>query len=167
MRKQIYLAIKERLQRLIIDKMGAIIIMSDQMLEEFKNMNITPNYAIKHIALWNRQVEFIEEENIFAMPAAFIEFGKIQWRHQGGGLGGQDADLTVGIHVISAATPEGLDHLSLLDDINRCLHKFSTEHISSMQRTQSIPCHDHEEVLDDVEVFQCVIYDRTAQKKTL
>ena len=108
----------------------------------------SPERAIKHIGLWNRQVEFIQEETHFPMPAVFVEFGKIAWRHQMGGM--QDADLTVGLHVLTAAVPEGYDgaefHLDLLDKINRCLHGFGGESWGSFKRSASIPCHDHEEI---------------------
>lgn len=85
-------------------------------------------------------------------------------------MGGmQDADLTVGLHVLTAAVPEGYDgaefHLDLLDKINRCLHGFGGESWGSFKRSASIPCHDHEEILDDTEVFQAVVYDTSSMKK--
>lgn len=167
MRKQIYLALKERLQRLVINDTGDIVVASEQMLGTLKSEGKSPNYAIKHISLWNRQVEFIEDENIFTMPAVFIEFGKIQWRHQSGGV--QDAELTVGLHVLTSAVPEGYDgdlyHLELIDSINRCLHGFQSDYMGSMARSVSLPCHDHDEILDTTEVFKCVIYDDSAVKK--
>ena len=35
---------------------------------------------IKHIDLWNRNVEFIEQEEGWERPAVFVEFGSIQWK---------------------------------------------------------------------------------------
>ena len=35
---------------------------------------------IKHIDLWNRNVEFIEQEEGWERPAVFVEFGPIQWK---------------------------------------------------------------------------------------
>lgn len=167
MRKQIYLALKDRLKRLIIGDTGDIIMVSEQMPDNLKSEDKTPRFAIKHVGLWNRQVEFIEDENIFKMPAVFVEFGKIEWRHQNGGL--QDAELTIGLHVLTSAVPEGYDgdlcHLELLDNINRCLHGFQSDYIGSVERSVSLPCHDHEEVLDTTEVFKCVIYDDSAVKQ--
>lgn len=32
--------------------------------------------AVKHVALWNHNVEFIEQEEGWARPAVFVEFGK-------------------------------------------------------------------------------------------
>lgn len=169
MRKEVYQALKKRLSQLITDQTGNITFVSKERLQAIIESGDTPNYVIKHIALWNRQVEFIGEESIFVMPAVFIEFGKISWRTQTNGL--QDADLTIGLHVLTNAVPEGFDgdtfHLDLLDMINRCLYSFSTEHIGSLERTASIPCHDHEEILDNTEVFKCLIHDNSAVKKMM
>lgn len=169
MRKKLYLDLKRRLQQLITDESGNITFISEELLRQMIESGDTPDYTIKHFALWNRQVEFIEEEDIFATPAVFIEFGKISWRTQSNGL--QDADITIGLHVITNAMPEGYDgdtlHLDLLDKINRCLYGFSTENTGSMERTASIPCHDHEEILDNTEVFKCLVYDNSAVKKIM
>ena len=35
--------------------------------------------AIKHIDLWNHNVEFIEQEENWARPAVFVEFRPIRW----------------------------------------------------------------------------------------
>ena len=35
---------------------------------------------IRHIDLWNHNVEFIEQEQAWPRPAVFIEFHPIQWR---------------------------------------------------------------------------------------
>ena len=59
MRRQLYLDIKNRLQSIIGE--------DEQPL-------------IKHFDLWNRQVEFIEEETPFECPAVFVEFDRLDWR---------------------------------------------------------------------------------------
>ena len=167
MRKELYKALKERLSRLIVADGGGVSFVSEERIKEMEEAGAPPERAVKHVGLWNRQVEFIEEEAVFPMPAVFVEFGKIAWRHQAGGV--QDADLTVGLHVLTAAVPEGFDgaefHLDLLDKINDCLHGFEGERWGSFKRSASIPCHDHEEILDDTEVFQALVYDRSAERK--
>lgn len=169
MRKEVYQALKKRLSQLITDEAGNITFISEERLQAIIESGDTPNCVIKHITLWNRQVEFIAEESIFAMPAVFIEFGKISWRTQTNGL--QDADLTIGLHVLTNAVPEGFDgdtfHLDLLDKINRCLYGFSIDCLGSLERTASIPCHDHEDILDNTEVFKCLVHDNSAVKKMM
>lgn len=167
MRKELYKTLKQRLSRLILGDSGDISFATEEYIKQKAEAEETPETAIKHFGLWNRQVEFIEQEAHFPMPAVFVEFGKIAWRHQSGGV--QDADLTVGLHVLTNALPEGYDgeefHLDLLDGINRCMHGFTGENWGSAKRVASIPCHDHEEILDDTEVFQMMVYDDTAVKK--
>mgnify|MGYP000139404756 CR=1 FL=1 len=124
MRKKIYQALRERLKQLIITEDGEITFVKRDRLRELMEKENPPEYAIKHVALWNRQVEFIEEENVFDMPAVFIEFGKIKWRSQTGGV--QDADLSIGLHVVTKAVPEdcegGLLHLDLDKSVPVCFH---------------------------------------------
>ena len=36
---------------------------------------------IKHVDLWNRNVEFAVEDEVWPRPAVFVEFGVIDWRH--------------------------------------------------------------------------------------
>lgn len=167
MRKEVYQILKKRLQQLITDEESNIRFVSERQLQEIAEKGETLTYAIKHIGLWNRQVEFIEEETPFLMPAIFIEFGKIDWRSQTGGL--QDANLTIGLHVLTNAVPEGYDgeifHLDLLDKINYCLHGFNSGSMGTLTRVTSIPCHDHEEILDNTEIFKCLVQDDTAVKK--
>lgn len=167
MRKILYQELKKRLSRLLIADGGDIVFASEERIKQIVEAGETPDYAIKHIGLWNRQVEFITEESPFPMPAVFVEFGKISWRHQPGGI--QDADLTVGLHVLTTAIPEGFDgaefHLELLDKINACLQGFEGDCWGSFKRSASIPCHDHEEIIDDTEVYQAMVYDLSGKKE--
>ena len=168
MRKELYQALKERLSCLILADSGGIVFASAEHIAGLEEAGKSPERAVKHVGLWNRQGEFITEA-VFPMPAVFVEFGKIAWRHQTDGV--QDADLTVGLHVLTSAVPEGFDgaefHLDLLDKVNACLHGFEGECWGSFKRSASIPCHDHEEILDDTEVYQAMVYDLSGQKKTV
>ncbi|KAA6346422.1 hypothetical protein EZS27_006072 [termite gut metagenome] len=168
MRKELYKSLVERLQQLIIVE-GEIAFVSKEKLQALKDAGQTPEEAIKHFALWNNQIENITFIEAFALPAVFIQFGMVKWRHQSDGL--QDADLVIGLHVITEFTSDeygnDLFFLDLLDKINRCLHGFSSEHFSSMQRIESNPCHDHFELLDNTEVFKCMATDDSAVQKLI
>lgn len=59
MRKQLFLAVTQRLKSRV------------------------PQLA--HFDLWNQNVEFIEQEAVFAMPAVFMEFKPIHWETLNGG----------------------------------------------------------------------------------
>ena len=128
-----YQALKERLSCLILAESGGIVFASAEYIAGLEEAGKSPERAVKHIGLWNRQVEFITEEAVFPMPAVFVEFGKISWRHQADGV--QDADLTVGLHVLTSAVPEGFDgaefHLDLLDKVNACCVQIQTRTVKS------------------------------------
>ena len=34
---------------------------------------------VKHVDLWNHNVEFIEQETPWERPAVFVEFGEVVW----------------------------------------------------------------------------------------
>ncbi|KAA6329679.1 hypothetical protein EZS27_021527 [termite gut metagenome] len=168
MRKELYKALVERLKQLIVVE-GEIAFVSKEKLQAMEDAGQTPEEVIKHFGLWNNQIDRITSIEALALPAVLIEFGMVKWRHQGGGL--QDADLIIGLHVVTEFITEGYDndlfYLDLLDKINRCLHGFSGEHFQSMQRIESNPCHDHLELLDDTEVFKCMATDDSAVQKTI
>ena len=78
MKKQLYLAIKNRLKNIP----GA----DGQPL-------------FKHFDLWNQQVEFMEQETPFLTPAVFVEFLPMKWRTLGNRV--QDADLITRLHIVT------------------------------------------------------------------
>lgn len=51
---------------------------------------------IKHIDLWNHNVEFIEQEENWERPAVFVEFCPIRWNAivDGGGISGRTGSET-------------------------------------------------------------------------
>lgn len=77
MRKILYRELKKRLSRLLLADSGNIVFVSEERIKQMIEAGETPDYAIRHIGLWNRQVEFIEQEEHFPMPAVFVEFGKM------------------------------------------------------------------------------------------
>ena len=55
--------------------------------------------AVKHVDLWNHNVEFIDQEDSWARPAVFVEFGPIAWQpYVGGGYRGEGS---VRLHVVT------------------------------------------------------------------
>ena len=67
MRKILYRELKKRLSRLLLADGGDIVLVSEERIKQMVEAGETPDYAIKHFGLWNRQVEFIEEEAHFPM----------------------------------------------------------------------------------------------------
>lgn len=147
MRKQIYLAITERLKNL---------------------KDVNDNQVIKHFDLWNLNVEFIEQETPFNMPAVFIEFAAIDWKTLSGGI--QQADITVMLHVITrwhgtaadgASTREdALAYFDLLDQINKAMFGLKGEGFSAFKRVKSFTNHNHEEIIESIESYSTFVVDR-------
>lgn len=172
MRKDLYLKLIDRLKRLVENEDGSISFVSEERRKELEQ-NGRIAYAVKCFRLWNRQVEFIQQEISFPMPAVFVEFGKISWRQQSGGR--QDTEVPIALHVISEAVADldndngdiELSYLDLLDKINECLSGFTGENFGSFTRSASIPCHDHEEILDSTEVFKVMVTDDSATDKLI
>ena len=149
MRKQLYLDIKNRLKTV---------------------QDANKEQLFKHIDLWSRQVEFIEQEASFACPAVFVEFNPMNWRTQGNRV--QDCDLTVRLHIVtewSAGTADGspteeqaLEFLDITDHIVAVLQDFSTPYTNGWMRTKSITSHDHKRYVDNVEEYTCNLRDTSA-----
>ena len=65
---------------------------------------------VQHIDLWNHNVEFVEQEEGWARPAVFVEFGKIEWSpFQGGSQRGKGL---VTIHLVTDWADGGHDAAS-------------------------------------------------------
>lgn len=124
---------------------------------------------IKHIDLWNRNVEFIEEDSAFEMPAVFIEFAPINWQR----LSGRDriwkGSGNVNLHIVSewhgsaAAGSEELETnlaaLDLADKIHDALEGMSGTQYRDMALVQTQTNHNHEDIYENIEVYN-VRYNR-------
>jgi hypothetical protein len=152
MLSELYLAYEERLKTILHPTTG----------EPF----------FKHFDLWNQNVEFLEQETPFEVPACFFEFMPIQWRTLGQQV--QDADLTIRLHIVTewfgetaAYTPEEiremmLEYLNIPAMTVKCLQGFCTPFTNGLMRTQSIVNHDHERYVDTVEEYVCRVQDSSA-----
>lgn len=119
--------------------------------------------------LWNEQVEFIEQEEVFDTPAIFIEFRPMQWVTLGGGA--QQTDATIRLHIItpwdgsarsgSVCQQQALQRFDLLDSIDRHLFNLQardeTTTVAMFRRTGSSTNHNHEELVEDITDYTCKI----------
>jgi hypothetical protein len=130
--------------------------------------------AIKHFDLWNNQIEYIDEEQPFGLPAVFLEFQSINWRYQANKLYTTDL-VAVKVHVVtrramptaagSDYSEAGLSFFDLIDGVRRALTGYShTSEIGShglLYNVQSDTDADAGELRNDVEVFTCTGTDRS------
>ena len=87
--------------------------------------------VIKTVDLWNEQVEFIEQEDPFELPAIFIEFQPIRWMSLSGDV--QQADATIRLHILTSYQgnyrstyeykEESLRRMELLDQLDERLSR--------------------------------------------
>ena len=79
MRKELYDKIKQRLTLLCVNAVGEYHIAPPDADDDLSNR------AIKHIDLWNQNVEFIEQESAWERPAVFVEIEPVQWKSYSAG----------------------------------------------------------------------------------
>ncbi|MDR3326921.1 MAG: hypothetical protein LBT04_02115 [Prevotellaceae bacterium] len=149
MRKQLYLDIKNHLKT-VKNEFG------DQLF--------------LHFDLWNRQVEFIEQETPFGCPAVFVEFAPMVWRTMGNRV--QECELTVTLHIVtewfagtadySPTEHQALEFLQISDYVSAAMQNFSTTYMNGWMRTQSVTNHDHERYVDNTESYKCNLRDISA-----
>ena len=125
--------------------------------------------GFKHFDLWNRQVEFLDEDAPFPTPALSVEFGDITWRELSGGSTFR-GEGTVILHVVERFEGSAVtgavnrdDVLAQLDwsaRIQRALLRLKGESFDGLRLTTTRTNHDHEDIIESIEVFN-VKYDRS------
>ncbi len=126
----------------------------------------------QHFDLWNRQVDFLEEETPFNLPAVFIEFLPHSWQTLGNRK--QCADLTIRLHIVTPWFSDTADYvpdefqqqavcyLDTIDKVVAAMQNFAPSNSNQWMRTQSIPNHDHGRYVDSIEEYICNIVDTSA-----
>lgn len=113
---------------------------------------------VKHIALWNHNVEFIEDEQAWERPAVFVEFGPIDWRlltdksYRGTGK--------LRLHVVTDWSDE--EPFFLTDIIAEAVDGLNGETFNGMALLATYTNHNHEELVESIEEF-AVRYFRGAE----
>lgn len=127
MRKELYNAIKEKL-----------------------NVNVP---EVAHIALWNHNVEFIEQEDNWERPAVFVEIATIncspfQGRgHRGKGL--------VRLHIVTDWIEGGQDAAwDLSYKIHSTLEGLAGERFNGMTLVAIDTNHNHEDILESIDSYE-------------
>lgn len=124
---------------------------------------------IRHVDLWNQNVEFIEEDAPWDRPAVFIEFGEIMWGPYKGPVNGLTGKGEVLLHIVtdwkgSAAegSPYQAETLADYELTNRIFDRISGLRGISFRNlilTRTMTNHNHQELLENIEVYT-VTYER-------
>lgn len=108
---------------------------------------------VKHVDLWNHNVEFIEQEVGWERPAVFVEFGAITWSPFVGSpaLRGQG---TVNIHLVTDWAEGGqASAFELGGKVFRALAGLQGEAFDGMALMETLTNHNHEELLESVDRY--------------
>lgn len=170
MRKQIYLAIIERLKCVV--KVDGVI----QFIppEEIETMQEPPERVILHFSLWNNNLEKLEQEKGYRFPAIFIEFEVITWEQMGNRTMSGDARIRLHIVTHTLTTPEdgslyqgqALEYFDLLDAVGAAMQGFAGMNFNGFQLVESLTDHEHpEDIYHNEECFVTRITNTSAVRK--
>lgn len=122
--------------------------------------------GIKHVDLWNHNVEFIEQETVWDRPAVFIEFCPIRWEAHQRGVSYR-AEALVKLHIVTdwverldtqGGDSEGLDDLDLSEAIHGVIGCMDGEKFSGFDIVETATNHNHEEIVESIDTYSCVAY---------
>lgn len=153
MREELYRKLKTRLESLCINGAGEYFERPD---DADVDDGLYPR-AIRHIDLWNRNVEFIEQEAAWERPAVFVEFAPFRWHSVVPGVEYRAQPL-IHLHVVTDWTGEEADvsRFRLLDEIHRLLAGMEGESFMEFDIESSSTNHDHEDIIENIETYTCV-----------
>lgn len=138
----------------------------DLLCKELKEVG---DGIIRHIDLWNHNVEFIEQEENWARPAVFVEFCPIRWKAIVSGVEYR-AEPEVRLHIVtdwkgsasegSSFKEEALEVFDLPELIHERLNCMEGETFKVFDLVESQTNHNHEDIVDNIEVYSCVAIKR-------
>lgn len=154
MREELYRKLKTRLESLCINGAGEYYERPD---EADMDDEMYPR-AIKHIDLWNHNVEFLDQEVPWARPAVFVEFVPFKWHAIVQGVEYR-AEPLVNLHVVTDwAEQKNIGEFRLLDKIHELLTGMSGATFMDFDIDSSSTNHNHEEIVENIEAYTCVAF---------
>lgn len=108
---------------------------------------------VKHIDFWNHNVEFLEQENAWARPAVFVEFGTIGWELFAGGKH-QRGKGVVRIHLVTDWNEGEHDQaFAIGQKISEALEGLEGELFNGMVLIETATNHNHEDLLESIDSY--------------
>lgn len=150
MREELYRKIKYRLESLCTNAEGEYFCVDDGVETEPEDR------VIKHVDLWNHNVEFLEQEAPWPRPAVFIEFVPFKWHAIVPGVEYRAQPL-VNLHVVTDwAEQTDIGEFRLLDKIHELLAGLDGESFMEFDIDSSATNHNHEDIVENIETYTCV-----------
>lgn len=118
--------------------------------------------GIKHVALWNNQLDNEKEENAFLCPAVFIEFNNANFKDLTEGV--QQFDSIITLHLIfESYKDEDTFILQLKQDVYKATHTLQCGvSASKLLRVDERQNFDHDNVQDYQTDYKTTIKDADA-----
>lgn len=107
---------------------------------------------IKHVALWNQDVYFADEDT-WATPALFLEFGNIEWMPTKSFAYRGTGDILLHIVTEYPTTQEHLPY-SLADVVTSALMGLEGDDFRITALASSLTNHDHEQLEETIETMK-------------
>jgi len=123
---------------------------------------------IRHIDLWNRNVEFADQDEAWERPAVFVEFLPIQWegvkttrteyayRCKGSLILHIVTDWHGATYPSSPFRDESLAMLDISEMIHGALVGASGESFSRLDLVNAASNHDHEELVEQIDTYNYI-----------
>ena len=116
--------------------------------------------GVKHVDLWNHNVEFIEQETAWETPAVFVEFRPIGWEGVKEVLYRGTVEVT--LHIVTAW--EGTESRDVTwataDEVAGAVEGLSGDIFSGLRLTETQVNHNHEELVETLESYRCRVSRR-------
>lgn len=107
---------------------------------------------VKHIDLWNHNVEFLEQEDAWPMPALFVEFGAISWEPVSGlhlrGTG------EVRLHLVTNWSEGGYASAFMLcHAVHKLVGELKGSYFDHARLLRTETNHNHEDILENIDTY--------------
>lgn len=153
-REELFRKIKAQLENISVNGADELFVAPDDVDSDLFDK------TIRHIDLWNHNVEFIEQETAWERPAVFIEFQPIKWAPIVIGVEYR-ADVMVNLHVVTDwKGGDGIGEFRLLEKIHEVLAGLEGSTFADFDIDSSLTNHDHEEIVENIECYGCVGFRR-------
>jgi hypothetical protein len=112
---------------------------------------------IQHFDLWNSNVDFIEQEDNWARPAVFIQFLPIEWKAIATGFEYR-AEVAIKLHIVTdwSSQEDTTAAFELSEEICDALIGLDGNKFKELDIVESYTNHNHEEIMETVDVYECV-----------
>lgn len=154
MREELYRKLKSRLEALCINAAGEYYERPD---DADTDDELYPR-AIKHVDLWNHNVEFLEQEAPWPRPAVFVEFVPFKWHTVVPGVEYR-AQPMVNLHIVTDwAEQKNIGEFRLLGRIHGLLAGLEGETFVEFDIDSSATNHNHEDIVENIETYTCTAF---------